>query len=76
MKAAAFHILDEAEREADSAKVNALEQPLALAAYVIPATWTPEHVLKRILEAVGRARQATAGPSIPTNGRTGLLRKN
>ena len=51
MRASALHILDEAERDADPGKVNALEAPLGLGPEIIPATWTPEHVLKRILEA-------------------------
>ena len=69
MRAAALHILDEAERDADPDKVNALEAPLGLGPEIIPATWTPEHVLKRILEAFETLAKLPPdrGPRVPGN---------
>ena len=69
MRAAALHILDEAERDADPNKVNNLEGWDAFLADRVPDTWTPEHVLKRILEAFETLAKLPPdrGPRVPGN---------
>lgn len=69
MRAAALHILDEAERDADPDKVNALEAPDGFGPEIIPASWTPEHVTKRILEAFETLTKLPPdrGPRVPGN---------
>ena len=47
VKAAARTVLDDAGHDVDPEKVNALEAPDGLDPEIIPATWTPEHVLKQ-----------------------------
>ena len=57
MKAAARRIMEQVAPTQDAAaideveKVNALERPAEVAVYIVPETWTPEHVAVRIVEA-------------------------
>ncbi len=49
MRAAVRAILDESDL--DPEKVNVHEQPYGIGAEIIPKTWTPDHLGKRIVEA-------------------------